>query len=153
LYLSENIPAPQSAQNMVHALNAVRAAGGLRPAVEKAVLTSGVLHACITSEVPFVLIGSVHDEAALPDSLTDTPAAREKLRDTLPGTGRAVMVAEASLARAVVQVCRGPVHKVYVDTSDYDVTKLVGRGAPNVLGLVESAESFLRELARNLGAW
>ena len=153
LYLTENIPAPRSAQNMVHALNAVRAAGGLRPAVEGAVLTGGVLHACITSEVPFVLIGSVHDEAALPDSLTDTATARENLRDTLSGMGLALMVAEAGLAKAVIQALPGSVPKVYVDTSDYDVAKLVSRGAPNVLGLVESAESFLRELARNLGAW
>ncbi|MBM3473450.1 MAG: hypothetical protein FJX75_09295 [Armatimonadetes bacterium] len=153
LYLTENIPASQGAQNMVHALNAVRAAGGLRPAVAGAVLTSGVLHACITSEVPFMLIGSVHDEAALPDSLTDTALAREKLRDALPGTGLAIMVAEAGLAKAVMQALPGPVPKVYVDTSDYDVAKLVNRGEPNVLGLVESAESFLRELARNLGAW
>jgi lysine-ketoglutarate reductase/saccharopine dehydrogenase-like protein (TIGR00300 family) len=153
MYLTENVPAPQSAENMIHALNAVRAAGGLRPAVAGAVLTSGVLHACITSEVPFVLIGSAHDEAALPDTLTDTTTAREKLRDTLPGTGLAVMVAEAGLAKAVIQALPGSVPKVYVDTSDYDVAKLVSRGEPSVLGLVESAESFLRELARNLGAW
>jgi len=75
------------------------------------------------------------------------------LREVLPGVGLALMVAEASLAKAVMQAVPGPVPKVYVDTSDYDVNKLVSRGAPTVVGLVDSAESFLRDLARNLGAW
>ncbi len=153
LYLSESLAAPQGAQNMIHALNAIRAAGGLRAAVERAVLTRGVLHACLTTEIPFLLTGSVHDEAALPDAQTDTAKAREALRVALEGTGLAVMVAEASLAKAVLQTLPGPVPKVYVDTSDYDVNKLVSRGAPSVFALVDSAESFLREMARNLGAW
>jgi len=153
LYLTESLAAPQGAQNMIHALNAIRAAGGLRAAADRALLTAGVFHACVKSEVPFALIGSVHDEAALPDSFTDTLQAREALRTTLEGVGLALMVAEASLAKAIIQTLPGPVPKVYVDTSDYDVNKLVSRGAPSVFALVDSAESFLRELARNLGAW
>jgi len=153
LYLRESLAAPQGAQNMVHALNAIRAAGGLQPAVERGTLAGGVFHACLSAKAPFLLIGSVHDEAALPDSLTDTARAREALRTALEGTGLALMVAEASLAKAVIQALPGPVPKVYVDTSDYDVNKLVTRGAPSVFALVDSAESFLRELARNLGAW
>lgn len=153
LYLTENVSAPHGIRNMIHALNAIRAAGGLRAAVDAGVLTNGVFHACITSETAFVVIGSVQDEAALPDTVVDTMAARERLRDTLSNTGLAIMIAEASLAKAILNALPGPVPKVYVDTSDYDVNKLVSRGAPNVSGLVESAEPFLRELARNLGAW
>jgi len=153
IYIAENVPAPHGPQNMIHALNAIRAAGGLQAALDRATLTSGILHACLTSKTPYVLIGSVQDEAALPETVTDTARARERLREVLPGTGLAIMVADAALAKAVLQALPGPVPKVYVDTSDYDVSKLVGRGAPTVLGLVDSAESFLRELARNLGAW
>jgi lysine-ketoglutarate reductase/saccharopine dehydrogenase-like protein (TIGR00300 family) len=153
LYLSESLAAPQGAQNMIHALNTVRAVGGLSAAVERGVLTRGILYTCLREQVPYLLIGSVHDEAALPDSLTDTVKAREAVRAGLQGTGLALMVAEASLAKAVIQALPGSTPKVYVDTSDYDVNKLVSRGAPSVFALVDSAESFLRELARNLGAW
>jgi lysine-ketoglutarate reductase/saccharopine dehydrogenase-like protein (TIGR00300 family) len=153
VYIAENLPAPSGPQNMIHALNAVRAAGGLRAAVEKSVLTRGVLHACITSQVPYLLVGAFQDEAALPDTVTDTVQARASLRDLVPGIGLAIIVAADDLAKALVQALPGALPKVYVATSDFGVNKLVGRGAPSLLGLVESAESFLRELARNLGAW
>ncbi len=153
VYVSQNMPAPHGAQNTVHALNVVREAGGLREAVDSKALTSGIMHACITKEVPLLLVGSVRDDASLPDSVTDTTEAREELRQRLDGVGLAIMIAEASLAKAALQSLPGGVAKIYVDISDYDVNKLVTRGSPMVLGLVESAESFLRELARNLGAW
>jgi lysine-ketoglutarate reductase/saccharopine dehydrogenase-like protein (TIGR00300 family) len=153
VYVTESIPAVHGAQNTVHALNAIRKAGGLREAVESATLTSGVLHACITSEVPYILVGSVRDEGALPDTITDTVQARQKLREGLKGVGFAMMVASAMLAKAVLLTLPGPVPKVCVNLSDYDINKIVERGAPTVFGIVESAESFLRELARSLGAW
>ena len=153
VYVTENVPAPHGSQNTIHALNVIRAAGGLRSAVEDNKLTSGIIHACIINEVPFLLCGSVRDDAALPDTVTDTVAARSRLRERLQGVGLALMIAEAGLAKATLQALPGPVPKVYVDVSDYDANKIVTRGAPTVLGLVDSAESFLRELARNLGAW
>jgi hypothetical protein len=153
VFVTENVAAPYGPQNTLHALNAVRAVGGLRSAVEKAVVTSGILHACIAGNVPYVLVGSVQDEAALPDTVTGTVEAREQIRGALAGVGLALMIAEASLAKAALQALPGPAPKVYVDASEYDVQKLVTRGAPSVLGLVDSAESFLKELARNLGAW
>jgi hypothetical protein len=63
------------------------------------------------------------------------------------------MIATAELSKAVLAALPGSVQKVCVDVSEYDVNKIVARGEPSVFGLVESAESFLRELARNLGAW
>ncbi len=153
VYVAENIPAVHGTQNTVHALNTIRKAGGLKEAVESAVLTSGVLHACITHDVPVVVPGSVRDDAALPDTITDTVQARQELREGLQEVGLAIVIASAVLAKAVLLTLPGPVPKVCVDLSDYDTNKVVERGAPTVLGIVESAESFLRELARSLGAW
>ena len=153
IYVAENLPAPHGTQNTIHALNLIRAAGGLRTAVDAKVLTSGIMHACITKEVPFLLTGSIRDDAALPDTVSDMVQAREALRERLVDVDLAIMIAEASLSKSALQTLPGDVQKIYVDVSDYDVNKLVSRGAPMVLGLVESAESFLRELARNLGAW
>ncbi|MGQ9730478.1 MAG: ornithine cyclodeaminase family domain [Candidatus Zipacnadales bacterium] len=153
VFVAENLPSPHGLQNTIHALNAIRVAGGLKAAMKQGLLTHGILHACIASGVPYLLTGSIRDEAALPDTITDTVQARARLRELLPGTALAILIAEASLARAMISSLPGPVPKVYVDISDYDVAKLVERGAPTVLGLVESAETFLRELSRNLGAW
>lgn len=153
IYVAENIPAVHGTQNTVHALNTVREAGGLGQAVESGVLTSGVLHACVTHGVPVIIPGSVRDDAALPDTITDTVLARKELRKALQEVGLAIMIASAVLSKAVLLTLPGPVPKVCVDLSDYDTNKIVERGAPTVFGIVESAESFLRELARSLGAW
>ena len=153
VYVAENIPAVHGAQNTVHAVNTIRKAGGLQEAVDSGVLTGGILHACITSDVSYTIVGSARDEAPLPDTVTDTVRARQALREGLRGVGLALMIASAVLAKAVLLTVPGPVPKVCVDLSDYDVNKIVHRGAPTVFGMVESAESFLRELARSLGAW
>ena len=68
-----------------------------------------------------------------------------------PFAGMLPLLSEIEVA--VLLTVPGPVAKVCVDLSDYDVNKIVHRGAPTVVGMVESAESFLRELARSLGAW
>jgi hypothetical protein len=153
VYIAENLPAAQGSQNTVHALNLIRRAGGLRQAIDSGALTGGILHACITADVPVILLGSVRDEAALPEAIADAVKAREVLRDQLQQVGLALMVAAGDLAKATLLALPCPVQKVCVDVSEYQVDQIVSRGDPSVFGLVQSAESFVRELARNLGAW
>ena len=63
-------------EHHLRAINTVRACGGIRQAVEKGVLTSGVMHACVTTGIDFVLAGSIRDDGPLLDVIT-TPSARK----------------------------------------------------------------------------
>ena len=63
------------------------------PAVDRGVLKSGVMHACVTHGVDFVLAGSIRDDGPLPDVITDTVKAQDEMRARVPGVGLAIMVA------------------------------------------------------------
>jgi lysine-ketoglutarate reductase/saccharopine dehydrogenase-like protein (TIGR00300 family) len=59
-------------ENLVRAVNAIREAGGIAAAVQKEILTSGIMHACVRHNVDIVLIGSIRDEGPIPGVTTDT---------------------------------------------------------------------------------
>src|SRR5438445_6740736 len=46
-------------ENLIRAVNAIRQAGGIASAVEKKILTSGIMHACVHHNIDIVLTGSI----------------------------------------------------------------------------------------------
>ena len=72
-------------RNHLRAINAIRRLGGIRAAVEAGVLTSGVMHACVTHGVPFVLAGSIRDDGPLPEVITDVVEATDAMRQHARG--------------------------------------------------------------------
>ena len=64
----------------MRAINRVRAAGSIAKAVEQGIITDGIMHACVTHNVPFVLTGSIRDDGPLPDVITDALAAQDAMR-------------------------------------------------------------------------
>ena len=55
------------------------------PAVEKGVLTRGVMHACVTHGVDYVLAGSIRDDGPLPDVITDSRPCAGRDARACPG--------------------------------------------------------------------
>lgn len=55
-------------EHHIRAINTIRKAGSIKAAVEQGVLTSGIMHALVRGEKPFVLVGSVRDDGPLPRS-------------------------------------------------------------------------------------
>jgi lysine-ketoglutarate reductase/saccharopine dehydrogenase-like protein (TIGR00300 family) len=64
----------------MRAINAVRAAGSITAAVKNGTVTDGIMHACVTTNTPFVLTGSIRDDGPLPDVITDAVLAQDALR-------------------------------------------------------------------------
>src|SRR5207245_5837456 len=58
-------------ENVMRAINAIRQAGSVAAAVEKNLLTSGIMHACVRNNVDVVLTGSIRDEGSIPGATTD----------------------------------------------------------------------------------
>ena len=56
-------------------------------------LTSGVMHACVTNGVDYVLAGSIRDDGPLPDVITDSVRRRTRCARESRGVGLAIMVA------------------------------------------------------------
>ncbi len=50
----------------MRAINQVRAAGSIEAAVPSGLIGTGIMHALVTPQVPFVLAGSIRDDGPLP---------------------------------------------------------------------------------------
>ena len=79
----------------MRAINKVRAAGSIKAAVDDGTITSGIMHACVTKNVPFVLTGSIRDDGPLPDVITDTLAAQDAMRVHAIKATMAILIATA----------------------------------------------------------
>src|SRR5581483_10882654 len=54
VYLSRGALADEGHENHIHAINTIRGAGGIGPAVEKGVLRQGIMYRCVKHGVDFV---------------------------------------------------------------------------------------------------
>jgi lysine-ketoglutarate reductase/saccharopine dehydrogenase-like protein (TIGR00300 family) len=132
------------------AINTIRAAGSIQRAVDSGLLRSGIMQACVTHQVPFVLAGSIRDDGPLPEVITDVLVAQWAMREQLAGVGLALMIGTTLHAIATGNLLSARVFTVCVDINPGVVTKLRDRGSRQSLGIVMDAASFLEQLARGL---
>ncbi len=146
----------------MRAINAVRAAGSIAAAVHNGTITSGIMHACVRHEVPYVLCGSIRDDGPLPDVITDAVLAQDAMRAHAIRATMAVMIATALHAIAtgnmlpsfvMEQGAEGdpltPLRElptICVDSSEFVVSKLKDRGTRQAFGVVTNAQDFLHIL-------
>ena len=138
-------------EHHLRAINTIRRLGGLRAAVEKGVLTSGIMYECVRSNVDLVLAGSIRDDGPLPEVITDTMEAQRVMRRAIKGVGFALLVATALHSIATGNLLPAWVKVVCVDINPATVTKLSDRGTFQTIGMVTDVEPFLRTLAAELG--
>ncbi len=137
-------------EHHIRAINQIRKAGSIAAAVEQGILTSGVMHALVTHQKRFVLVGSVRDDGPLPDVHTDVIVGQRAMRDELPGVGFAIMVATMLHSIATGNLLPASVPLVCVDINPATVTKLADRGSAQAVGIVTDIGLFLEGLAREL---
>ncbi|MEW6523381.1 MAG: hypothetical protein AB1445_07400 [Bacillota bacterium] len=134
----------------LRAINAVRQAGGIAAAVEKGMIRKGVMHACITHKISYVLAGSIRDDGPLPGVITDVVQAQDAMRAQLGGVEIVLMLASMLHSIATGNLLPATVRSVCVDINPSTVTKLADRGSHQAIGLVSDVEWFLRELYHQL---
>jgi hypothetical protein len=137
-------------EHHLRAINAVRAAGGIRQAVEKGVLSGGIMHACVECGVEYVLAGSIRDDGPLPDVITDCVEAQDAMRQHIRGVGIAILVATTLHSVATGNLLPASVLTICVDSDADTVIKLMDRGTHQAYGVVTDCEFFLKELAARL---
>jgi len=148
-------PVPGGHAFHMRAINKVRRAGSIRAAVEEGLIQDGVMHACVTSGVPFVLAGSIRDDGPLPDTVTDAVEAAEAMREHAKKCTMAIMIATAlhsiafgNMLPAYADDDRGirPLTTIAVDSSEFVVSKLKDRGTHQAFGVITNAQDFLHVL-------
>ena len=140
----------------MRAINRIARAGSIRNAVEQGILTQGIMHACVTHNVPYVLAGSIRDDGPLPDTITDTRRAQELMREHATRATMTIMIATAlhsiafgnMLPAYVVEQDSSlrPLTTIAVDTSEFVVSKLKDRGTHQAFGVITNAQDFLHVL-------
>ncbi|MGI8938212.1 MAG: TIGR00300 family protein [Iamia sp.] len=138
--------------NHLRAINEVRRHGSIAAAVDAGWLTGGVMHACVTEGIPFVLGGSVRDDGPLPDTETDVVATADRMRELVEGVDVALMLASTLHAIATGNVLPADVATYCIDINPSVVTKLSDRGSHQAHGIVTDVGPFLAQLADELGA-
>jgi lysine-ketoglutarate reductase/saccharopine dehydrogenase-like protein (TIGR00300 family) len=148
--LDRGLPTAEGHEHHLRTINTIRRLGGIRAAVEKGVLKSGIMYECVTRGVPFVLCGSIRDDGPLPEVVTDILKSQAAMRRQIPGTGFCLMVATTLHSVAVGNLLPAAVKVACVDISPATVTKLMDRGSTQTVGIVSDAEPFLRALVNEL---
>lgn len=139
-------PIKEGHENHIRAINLVRGAGGLKQAVERGLIRSGIMHACIKNDVDYVLAGSIRDDGPIPDVITDVIEAQEAMAARVSGVGLALMVATGLHSIAVGNMLPASTRTVVIDIEASLVTKLADRGTHQAVGLVSDVEPFFNEL-------
>ncbi|HYZ16061.1 MAG TPA: hypothetical protein VE591_06650, partial [Candidatus Acidoferrum sp.] len=145
--LHDAFPAEEGHVHHLRTVNRIRAAGGIRPAIERGLLRSGIMYEAYTKNIPVVLCGSIRDDGPLPDVITDVVECQRAMRAHVPEIGMALMVCTLLHSIAVGNLLPATVKTVSVDINPSSVTKLTDRGSHQTLGIVMDASSFLRELS------
>src|SRR5256884_64731 len=148
----------------MRAINQVRRVGGIAAAVRQGLVTSGIMHALVTHQVPFVLAGSIRDDGPLPEVLSDTLAAQDAMRERTAQATFAVFVATALHAIAVGNMLPAfvdaptpdelrPLTTICVDQTEFVVNKLRYRGTHQAYGVVTNAQDFMHVLRFYVERW
>ena len=140
----------------MRAINAVRRAGSIAAAVEQGIVKDGIMHACVTRQIPFVLTGSIRDDGPLPDVITDALIGQDAMRVHAIKATMAILIATAlhaiatgNMLPAFVTEPDGSLRElatICVDSSEFVVSKLKDRGTHQAFGVVTNAQDFMHIL-------
>jgi lysine-ketoglutarate reductase/saccharopine dehydrogenase-like protein (TIGR00300 family) len=137
-------------EHHIRALNTIRKQGSIRAAVDSGVLTGGIMHALVTHNKEFVLVGSVRDDGPLPDVYTDVIDGQRAMRAKIDNVGFCLMVATMLHSVATGNILPASIPLVCVDINPATVTKLADRGSAQAVGIVTDIGLFLEQLTREL---
>jgi lysine-ketoglutarate reductase/saccharopine dehydrogenase-like protein (TIGR00300 family) len=143
---------PHGHEHHLRTINRIRAIGSIEAAVRSGVIKTGIMAACVRRGTVVVMAGTIRDDGPLPGVITDSLKAQAAMRAAIPGVGLALLVASTLHAVATGNLLPATIPSVCVDVNPAVPTKLADRGSFQAVGLVMDAASFLRELARELGA-
>ncbi|MDY7021510.1 MAG: TIGR00300 family protein [Cyanobacteriota bacterium] len=131
-------------------INAVRRCGNIASAVDKGLLTTGVMYECVKNDVPFSLAGSIRDDGPLPDTEMDLIKAQERYTELLEGADMILMLSTMLHSIGVGNMTPAGVKMVCVDINPAVVTKLSDRGSIESVGVVTDVGLFLSLLVKQL---
>jgi len=148
--ISTGKPVMGGHRHHLYAISEIMRVGSIKNAVDKGILTGGIMYECVKHNVPFVLAGSIRDDGPLPDVITDVMEAQDEMRRHIEGCHMVLMIATLLHSIAVGNCLPSNVKTVCVDINPASLTKLMDRGTMQAIGVVSDAGTFLPLLAKQL---
>ena len=149
--LDAGVAVEEGHKNHMRAINVIRRVGGLREAVRRGTLRSGLMYDVIRRQVPYVLAGSIRDDGPLPDTLMDLVEAQERYGEQLRDVKLVLMLSSMLHSIGVGNMLPAWVRVVCVDINPAVVTKLADRGSSQTAGIVTDVGLFLHQLSAQIG--
>ncbi len=143
-------PVDQGHRNHMRAINQINLAGGIRQAVKRGVLKSGVMYECVKKNIPYVLAGSLRDDGPLPETITDMNKAQSAYAKEIKGAEIVLMLSTMLHSIATGNMLPSWVKTICVDINPSVVTKLADRGSAQALGIVTDVGLFCHLLWERL---
>ena len=148
--------APNGHYHHIDTINRVRFHGSVRRFIEAEGINNGIIHACVSHGVPFVLTGSIRDDGPLPEVYSDVYAGQDAMRAQLSRATTVVALATAlhtiaagNITPAFHVLPGGTVRPVYfytVDISEFAANKLADRGSLTAKSIITNARDFVVQL-------
>jgi arginine dihydrolase len=148
--LTSGHPVEHGHRNHMRAINTIRRAGGIAAAVASGVLTTGLMHACHTQGVQYLLAGSIRDDGPLPETIMNLVDAQDAYSAALKDVEMVIMLSSMLHSIGVGNMLPSWVKVVCVDINPAVVTKLSDRGSTQTIGIVTDVGLFLHQLATAL---
>ncbi len=148
--MNRGVGVPHGHQHHLRAINRVSAAGSIRAAVEKGIITSGIMYACVKNNVDYVLAGSIRDDGPLPDTEMDLLKAQAEYARAIEGAEMILMLSSMLHAIGTGNMTPAGVRLICVDINPAVVTKLADRGSVESTGIVTDVGLFLNLLRQRL---
>jgi lysine-ketoglutarate reductase/saccharopine dehydrogenase-like protein (TIGR00300 family) len=148
--ISTGKPVMGGHKHHLYAISEIMRAGSIKNAVDKGVITGGIMYECVKNNIPYVLAGSIRDDGPLPDVITDVMAAQDATREHIKGCSMVLMIATLLHSIAVGNCLPSNVKTVCVDINPTALTKLMDRGTTQAIGIVSDAGTFLPLLVKQL---
>lgn len=148
--LSRGVGVQGGHRHHLQAINQVRRAGSIKAAVDDGTISAGVMHACVTHDVDYVLAGSIRDDGPLPDTKMDLIDAQQAYAKAIEGCDMILMLSSMLHAIGTGNMTPAGVKLVCVDISPAVVTKLADRGSVGSVGIVTDVGLLLNLLAGRL---
>lgn len=141
---------PGGHEHHLRAINAIRTAGGISSAVERGVLTGGLMHTLVETGTTYVLAGSIRDDGPMPEVITDVMEAQDAMRQYTRRAGAVLMLSTMLHSIATGNMLPASAYSICVDINPAVVTKLADRGSWQTIGVVTDVGLFLEQLADEL---
>ncbi|MEB3121256.1 MAG: TIGR00300 family protein [Snowella sp.] len=148
--MQRGIPVRGGHRHHLKVINTVRRYGSIANAVEKGLVTKGVMYECVKNNVPFALAGSIRDDGPLPDTEMDLIKAQTHYAELLKGADMVLMLSSMLHSIGVGNMTPAGVKMVCVDINPAVVTKLSDRGSVESVGVVTDVGLFLSLLLQQL---